>query len=86
MTFKCVFLTHLLLLWVGSESGASEAAGRSARDSTTDALVPTDALSQHMYKLYEKYDTEPNRLKEGNTVRSFKAKPGKYVKKTKHYE
>lgn len=75
MTFKCVFLTHLLLLWVGSESGASEAAGRSARDSTTDALVPTDALSQHMYKLYEKYDTEPNRLKEGNTVRSFKAKP-----------
>lgn len=81
MTFKCVFLTHLILLWVGSEPGASEAVWGSARDSTTDALVATDALSQHMFKLYEKYNIEPNRLKEGNTVRSFKAKPGKYVKK-----
>lgn len=80
MTFKCVFLTHLILLWVGSEPGASEAVWRSARDTTTDALVTTDALSQHMFKLYEKYNIEPNRLKEGNTVRSFKAKPGKYEK------
>jgi len=77
MTFKCVFLTHLLLLWVGSEPGASEGVWRSARDSTADALDATDALSQHMFKLYEKCNIEPNRLKEGNTVRSFKAKPGK---------
>ncbi|XP_052469873.1 growth/differentiation factor 10-like [Carassius gibelio] len=75
MTVKYVFLTHLLLLWVGSDTGASEAVWRSARDSTSDALVTTDALSQHMFKLYEKYNIEPNRLKEGNTVRSFKAKP-----------
>lgn len=81
MKVKYVFLTHLLLLWVGSDTGASEAVWRSARDGTTDALVATDALSQHMFKLYEKYNIEPNRLKEGNTVRSFKAKAGKYMKK-----
>lgn len=81
MTIKCTFLAHLLLFWVGYETEASDAAGLSARESDlllhipTDALVPTDALSQHMHKLYEKYNTEVNRPKDGNTVRSFKAKP-----------
>uniref|UniRef100_A0A3B4FU52 Growth/differentiation factor 10 n=1 Tax=Pundamilia nyererei TaxID=303518 RepID=A0A3B4FU52_9CICH len=32
-------------------------------------------VSQHMYRLYEKYNKE-NRLKEGNTVRSFRASQG----------
>ncbi|XP_030604117.1 growth/differentiation factor 10 [Archocentrus centrarchus] len=34
-----------------------------------------DAVFQHMYRLYEKYNKE-NRLKEGNTVRSFRASQG----------
>ncbi|TRZ03641.1 hypothetical protein DNTS_008602 [Danionella cerebrum] len=69
MVFKRMFFLHLFLFWA-----ASEAFGRSAGDSSTHSLVPTDALSQHMFKLYEKYNVEPDRLNEGNTVRSFKAK------------
>lgn len=34
-----------------------------------------DMVSQHMSKLYERYNREP-RLKEGNTVRSFRASQG----------
>lgn len=34
-----------------------------------------NTVSQHMYRLYEKYSKE-NRLKEGNTVRSFRASQG----------
>lgn len=34
-----------------------------------------EVVSQHMYRLYEKYNKE-NRLKEGNTVRSFRASQG----------
>lgn len=34
-----------------------------------------DMVSQHMSKLYEKYNRE-NRLREGNTVRSFRASQG----------
>lgn len=84
MTFKSIFLTHLLLFWVGSVSKASDAAERSARDSDVldiplDALTATDALAQHMFKLYEKYSVELNGLKDGNTVRSFKAKTGEYA-------
>ncbi|XP_052007300.1 growth/differentiation factor 10 [Xyrauchen texanus] len=80
MTLKCEFLMHLLLFWVGSDTGASDAVWRSARDSDildvpTDALTATDALTQHMFQLYEKYNIKLNRPKEGNTVRSFKAKP-----------
>lgn len=82
MTLKTIVLTHLLLLWVGSVSKASEAAERSARDSDVldipmDALTATDALAQHMFRLYEKYIVQLNGLKDENTVRSFKAKPGK---------
>uniref|UniRef100_A0A3Q4GV92 Growth/differentiation factor 10 n=1 Tax=Neolamprologus brichardi TaxID=32507 RepID=A0A3Q4GV92_NEOBR len=38
-----------------------------------------EVVSQHMYRLYEKYNKE-NRLKEGNTVRSFRASQGKSSK------
>ncbi|XP_056616755.1 growth/differentiation factor 10 [Triplophysa dalaica] len=80
MTFKTIVLTHLLLLWVGSVSKASDAAERSARDSDVldipmDALTATDALAQHMFRLYERYIVQLNGLKDENTVRSFKAKP-----------
>ncbi|XP_051946033.1 growth/differentiation factor 10-like [Xyrauchen texanus] len=80
MTFKCAFLMHLFLFWVGSETGASNAVWRSGRDSDlldvpTDSLTATDALTQHMFKLYEKYNVELNRPKDGNTVRGFKANP-----------
>lgn len=34
-----------------------------------------DMVSQHMSKLYERYNREP-RLKDGNTVRSFRASQG----------
>lgn len=34
-----------------------------------------DMVSQHMSKLYERYNREP-RLKEGNTIRSFRASQG----------
>lgn len=71
---------HLLLFWIGSVTKASDAEERSARDSDVldipmDALTATDALAQHMFKLYEKYNVESNRPKDGNTVRSFKANP-----------
>lgn len=34
-----------------------------------------DMVLQHMFKLYERYNRE-HRLKEGNTVRSFRANSG----------
>lgn len=34
-----------------------------------------DMVSQHMSKLYDRYNREP-RLKEGNTIRSFRASQG----------
>lgn len=37
-----------------------------------------DMVSQHMSKLYEKYNRE-NRLREGNTVRSFRASQGVWI-------
>jgi hypothetical protein len=35
-----------------------------------------DVVSQHMHRLYEKYNRELNQLVEGNTVRSFRASQG----------
>ncbi|KAM3860022.1 growth/differentiation factor 10 [Diretmus argenteus] len=35
-----------------------------------------DMVSINMFKVYEKYSKEPQRRKDGNTVRSFKAVPG----------
>ncbi|XP_007249611.3 growth/differentiation factor 10 [Astyanax mexicanus] len=74
MALKRLFLLHLppplLLLLLVSESVLGEAPSAEERtDSTT-----TDMLEQHMFKLYEKYSREAQEPKEGNTVRSFKAK------------
>lgn len=43
-----------------------------------------DMVSQHMLKLYERYNRE-HRLKEGNTVRSFRANQGMISKMYKSF-
>ncbi|CAB1311938.1 unnamed protein product [Coregonus sp. 'balchen'] len=45
--------------------------GTSSRESAR-----RDMLSINMFKVYEKYSKEPQRHRDGNTVRSFKAIPG----------
>ncbi|XP_030012625.1 growth/differentiation factor 10 [Sphaeramia orbicularis] len=81
-----MFSTHLFLIvncflgvasvWTvkGSSGGAQD---RSVLQSLLDPFsddLDQDMLSKHMFKLYEKYNRE-NRLREGNTVRSFRAIP-----------
>ncbi|KAM9344765.1 growth/differentiation factor 10 [Symphorus nematophorus] len=74
--------SHLLLLMLNCFLGAAasvrgmKGSSGSAQDSSflqsfSDDL-DQDMVSQHMSKLYEKYNRE-NRLREGNTVRSFRA-------------
>lgn len=56
----------------GSSGGAQD---RSVLQSLLDPFsddLDQDMLAKHMFKLYEKYNRE-NRLREGNTVRSFRA-------------
>ncbi|XP_029305016.1 growth/differentiation factor 10 [Cottoperca gobio] len=55
----------------GSESAQDSSFLQPSSDPFSDDL-DQDMVSQHMSKLYEKYNRE-NRLKEGNTVRSFRA-------------
>uniref|UniRef100_A0A665UVD0 Growth/differentiation factor 10 n=1 Tax=Echeneis naucrates TaxID=173247 RepID=A0A665UVD0_ECHNA len=69
--------SHLFLLMCNCFLGAASVrtlAGGSGR--AQDVSAPPDpdrdVVSQHMYKLYEKYNRE-NPLTEGNTVRSFRA-------------
>nr|UVC66241.1 bone morphogenetic protein 3b-2 [Oplegnathus punctatus] len=77
--------SHLFLLMLNCFLGAAsvrtmEGGTGSAQDSsfiqssseTFSDDQDQDMVSQHMSKLYEKYNRE-NRLKEGNTVRSFRA-------------
>lgn len=80
--------SHLLLLmsscFLGAasvrtmkgSSGSAQDRGilRSSSDSFSGGL-DQDMLSQHMSKLYERYNCE-KRLREGNTVRSFRASQG----------
>ncbi|XP_028325423.1 growth/differentiation factor 10 [Gouania willdenowi] len=65
-------LTHLLLLMVNFFlcSTANSSFFRSSSGQLTDDLN-VDVVYQHMHRLYEKYNQE-KRLKEGNTVRSFR--------------
>lgn len=64
-----VFASHLLWSMVlGCVLGA-QGSGFSPEE------LDQDVVSQHMSKLYDKYNRE-NRLAEGNTVRSFRASPG----------
>uniref|UniRef100_A0A8C6SWN5 Growth/differentiation factor 10 n=1 Tax=Neogobius melanostomus TaxID=47308 RepID=A0A8C6SWN5_9GOBI len=82
-----MYFSHLFLMWscfLGAlahravKVGDGGAQDRRARDSTldyfSDDITQGDPLSQHMFKLYEKSNRE-NRLKDGNTVRSFRATP-----------
>jgi len=71
--------SHLFLLMFNCFLAAASVAGvsgfqqLSSKPFTSD--LDEDMVSQHMYRLYEKYNKE-NRLKEGNTVRSFRASRG----------
>ncbi|XP_061088336.1 growth/differentiation factor 10-like [Conger conger] len=57
----------------GQDSGVFDAAdGQTWDTSTTDRSV-RDMVSIHMFKLYDKYNKELNRPRDGNTVRSLKA-------------
>ncbi|MFT7805862.1 bone morphogenetic protein 3B-like [Arapaima gigas] len=73
-----VIVLHLLLCL----TSASEQ--KHGRKSQENQVLPADKLpdissqdmvSMHMFKLYEKYNRELNRPKDGNTVRSFKGSP-----------
>lgn len=82
-----------LLLWAlrlppaagGSAAGRPPAcpAGRAPRGGSPPPPPPAlgglaqDMVAVHMLKLYEKYNRHRSRPGDGNTVRSFKAKPGK---------
>uniref|UniRef100_A0A3P8VHL2 Growth/differentiation factor 10 n=1 Tax=Cynoglossus semilaevis TaxID=244447 RepID=A0A3P8VHL2_CYNSE len=73
-----MMLTHLCLLTLSFFFGAASVKV-SAQDRHLQPLdedLDQDMVSQHMAKLYEKYNNRENRLREGNTVRSVKAIQG----------
>lgn len=79
MAFKCTVLAHLLLFSTICVL-AQEVSGfvlDVPPDEVSDS-TETDRVSQHMFRLYEKYNREQNWPKNTNTVRSFKAKPGEF--------
>ncbi|KAM4607092.1 growth/differentiation factor 10 [Polymixia lowei] len=94
MAALTMFSSHLLVLvlncYLGAASGSfMKMSSRGAQDSVflqspsdpfSDGL-DRDMVSQHMFKLYEKYNKE-NRLREGNTVRGFKASQDSAEQKT----
>lgn len=59
----------------------SSAPGRDPRGGSSPppglGSIAQDMVAVHMLKLYEKYNREGSRPGDGNTVRSFKARPGK---------
>uniref|UniRef100_A0A3P8THR0 Growth/differentiation factor 10 n=1 Tax=Amphiprion percula TaxID=161767 RepID=A0A3P8THR0_AMPPE len=72
--------SHLLLLMINCFLGAASVRtvtvdSRFHQSSSDPDDLDQDMVYQHMHRLYEKYNKE-NRLKEGNTVRSFKASQG----------
>ncbi|XP_045926964.1 growth/differentiation factor 10 [Micropterus dolomieu] len=72
LMFNCFLGAALVRTMKG---GAGSAQDISVLQSSSDPFsedLDQDMVSQHMYKLYEKYNSE-NRLREGNTVRSFRA-------------
>ncbi|XP_069000845.1 growth/differentiation factor 10 [Embiotoca jacksoni] len=74
MAFINMISSHLFLLMLNCLLGAASVR-TVTEDSSSDQFsddLNEDMVSQHMYRLYEKYDKE-SRLKEGNTVRSFRA-------------
>ncbi|XP_074532032.1 growth/differentiation factor 10 [Halichoeres trimaculatus] len=68
--------SHLLFLLLNCFLGAASVRTvEGAQDSAFSDGLDQDMVSQHMFKLYEKSSRE-SRLREGNTVRSFRAAPG----------
>lgn len=78
MAFKCTALAHLLLFSIICVLAheVSDFVLDVLPDEVSDS-TETDRVLQHMFKLYEKYNREPHWPANTNTVRSFKAKPGK---------
>ncbi|XP_072247144.1 growth/differentiation factor 10 [Leuresthes tenuis] len=76
MTALSMISSHLFLLMFNCFLAAASVAGVSGFQQLSSkpfiSDLDEDMVSQHMYRLYEKYNKE-NRLKEGNTVRSFRA-------------
>ncbi|KAG9341092.1 hypothetical protein JZ751_019846 [Albula glossodonta] len=84
MAAAFAFLAQLVLCFMNTDlwTAASEQTPKSVLDSDLKSPVnkPSDSsaldmVSIHMFKLYDKYNKELNRPKDGNTVRSFKAIP-----------
>lgn len=77
MAFKCIVLAHLLLFMVLCVLAheVPDFVLDVPPDEVSDS-TETDRVSQHMFKLYEKYNREQHWPKNTNTVRSFKAKAG----------
>ncbi|KAJ8365354.1 hypothetical protein SKAU_G00141850 [Synaphobranchus kaupii] len=82
MSVIFLFLLHVFLcLKTGLGTTASEDATRNGQDSgvldaaddQTSDRSAQDMVSIHMFKLYDKYNRELNRPRDGNTVRSLKA-------------
>ena len=79
-----VFSLYTLVLGLNGYLGAAAGrnlirAMRSARESPFESFLEgarPDAVSQHMFKVYEKYNREVRHPQEGNTVRSFKGIQG----------
>ncbi|KAJ0005155.1 hypothetical protein NQD34_011369 [Periophthalmus magnuspinnatus] len=82
-----MIFAHLFLVWgsflgavahragkVGSGGAQERRGAHSPLDYFSDNMGQEDTLSQHMFKLYEKSSRE-SRLREGNTVRSFRVTP-----------
>ncbi|XP_062319181.1 growth/differentiation factor 10 [Osmerus eperlanus] len=75
-----MFSLYTLVLGLNGYLGAAAGrnlirAMRSARESPFESFLDgarPDAVSQHMFKVYEKYNRDVRRPQEGNTVRSFK--------------
>ncbi|XP_018621627.1 growth/differentiation factor 10 [Scleropages formosus] len=79
-------LVHVMLLCLTNSEllGQSASEQRHQRRLREIQVFPADELSDtssqdmvsmHMFKLYDKYNRELNRPKDGNTVRSFKGSP-----------
>lgn len=75
LMFNC-FLGAASVRTMKGGSGSAQDSGflQSSSDPFSDD-PDQDMVSQHMSKLYEKYNRE-NSLTEGNTVRSFRASQG----------
>lgn len=75
LLFNCVLgVASVRIMKRGSGSAQDSSFFPSSSDPFSDDL-DQDMVSQHMYKLYEKYNQE-TRLKEENTVRSFRVSQG----------